>query len=228
MLVHQTIQRPFGVNVFGSAALRVRPDLAAVSFAVTRTAERPAAAFAAARDSSEKIRAFLGQAAVAAGDVQSSRMTLRQAMRGYGDKLEYLGYQAQVAFVVLLRDLDRLEAVLCVIVESGADVIEGVVLRTSKLAEQRRQARQAAFAAARRKAEEYAAAAESTLGAVAHIEDVNPDDLKSRRGHGATLDLADDDAASDPRTYDPGTIEVAAAVMVAFEMQPRTRPAGGF
>jgi len=223
MYVHQTIQRPFGVNVFGSCVVRVKPDFATLSFAVTCTAEKPADAFAGTRKAAEDIRAFLARSDVGSNDLQSSRATLRQAMRGYGDKLEYLGYQAKASFVVHLRDLDRLEQVLAGVVEAGADVIDGVELRTSKLAEVRGQARVRAIAAARRKAEAYAAAAEVVLGKVVHIEDVNPDDLKSRRGHGADLDLTDDEAAGDAAAYDPGAIEVSAAVMVGFQLE-RDKP----
>jgi uncharacterized protein YggE len=223
MFVHQAIQRPFGVNVFGSCVVRVKPDYATLAFAVTRTAEKPADAFAQTRKAADEIRSFLASSDVAGNDVQSSRATLRQAMRGYGDKLEYIGYQAKASFVVHLRDLDRLEQMLSGVVEAGADVIDAVDLRTSRLAELRAQARTRAIQAARKKAEGFAAAATISLGHVMHIEDVNPDDLKSRRGHGADLDLTDDETASDAQAYDPGAIEIAAAVMVAFQID-RDKP----
>jgi uncharacterized protein YggE len=223
MYVHQTIQRPFGVNVFGSCVVRVKPDFATLAFAVTRTAEKPADAFAAARKATDEIRAFLGRSDVTGNDVQSARATLRQAMRGYGDKLEYIGYQAKASFVVHLRDLDRLEHVLGGVVEAGADVIDAVELRTSRLVELRVQARERSIHAAKKKAEGYAEAAGIVIGEVLHIEDVNPDDLKSRRGHGADLDLTDDETAADAGAYDPGALEVSAAVMVAFRID-RDKP----
>ena len=70
MFVHQAIQRPFGVNVFGSCVVRVKPDSATLAFAVTRTAEKPADAFAATRKAVEDVRAFLSRSDVAAADVQ--------------------------------------------------------------------------------------------------------------------------------------------------------------
>jgi uncharacterized protein YggE len=228
MYVHQTIQRPFGVNVFGSCVVRVKPDFATLAFAATRTHEKPAEAFASTRRAVETIRAFLGRSDVAANDVQGSRATLRQATRGYGEKLEMIGYEARVSFVVQLRDLDRLEQVLAGVVEAGADVIEGVELRTSKLVDVRAQARVRAIQAARKKAEGFAAAAGTAIGHVLHIEDVNPDDLKGRRSHGVDIDLTDDETATDAHAYDPGAIEVSAAVMVAFQIDRDKTLKSGF
>ncbi len=225
MYLHQTIQRPFGINVFGSSVIRAKPDHAVLSFAVTRTHDKPSEAFAAARKATDDVRAFLGAGGLAGADVQISRPTLRQAMRGYGDKLEYLGYTARASFQVHLRDLDRLEHVLSGLVEAGVDVIEGTDLQSARLGELRAEARERALKAAQRKAEGYAKAAGLELGRVMHIEDVSPDDLKSRRGHGAELALGEDDGPSGP--FDPGSIEINAAVMVAFEIvRDKNGPSG--
>jgi uncharacterized protein len=226
--VHQTIQRPFGINVFGSSVIRVKPDHAALMFAITRTHDKPAEAFAAARKAIEDVRAFLASSDLGGADVQISRPTLRQAMRGYGDKLEYLGYTARAGFHVHVRDLDRLEHVLAGVVEAGVDLIEGTDLRTSKLVELRDETRMRALAAARRKAERYAQAADIELGRIMHIEDVNPDDLKSRRGHGAELALGDDEDQAAQGPTDPGSIEINAAVMVAFEIVRDKNTRSGF
>lgn len=205
----------------------MKPDHAALSFAVTRTHDKPGEAFAAARKAVDEVRAFLASSDLGGADVQVSRPTLRQAMRGYGDKLEYLGYTARATFQIHVRDLDRLEHVLAGVVEAGVDVIESTELRTSKLVELRSEARIKALQAAQRKAQRYAEAAGLELGRIMHIEDVNPDDLKSRRGHGSELALDDDEhAAQGP--VDPGSIEINAAVMVAFEIARDKNVRSGF
>lgn len=194
---------------------------------MTRTHDKPSEAFAATRKAVEDVRAFLASSDLGGTDVQVSRPTLRQAMRGYGDKLEYLGYTARASFQVHVRDLDRLEHVLAGVVEAGVDIIEGTELRSSKLVELRSDARIKALQAAQRKAQRYAEAADLELGRIMHIEDVNPDDLKSRRGHGAELALDDDEqAAQGP--VDPGSIEINAAVMVAFEIARDKSVRSGF
>ncbi|HWB80968.1 MAG TPA: SIMPL domain-containing protein [Nannocystaceae bacterium] len=214
--------------MFGSSVIRVKPDHAALSFAVTRTHDKPSEAFAAARKAVEDVRAFLASSDLGGADVQVSRPTLRQAMRGYGDKLEYLGYTARASFQVHVRDLDRLEHVLAGVVEAGVDVIEGTDLRTSKLVDLRADVRVRALQAAQKKAQRYADAAGLELGRIMHIEDVNPDDLKSRRGHGAELALGEDDEQAAQGPFDPGSIEINAAVMVAFEIARDKNVRSGF
>ena len=48
MRVTQSIERPFGINVFGSAIIRVDPDLASLGFTVSRLEQHPIQAFTAA------------------------------------------------------------------------------------------------------------------------------------------------------------------------------------
>src|SRR5262245_7964827 len=215
MDVQQTIQRPFGVNVLGSCVARVKPDFATISFAVTRVAEKPADAFAAARKAVDAVRAFLGRSDVAPADVQGSPATLHHELRGL-DAESTGRHEAVASFVVHLRDLDRLEAVLAGLVDAGVDQIDGVQPRTSKLADVRAQARARALQAARRKAEDYAAASSLELGRIVHIEDV--DTAAMARFTPPALDVADDE---DPPA--PGAIEVAALVMVGFQIE-RDKP----
>lgn len=88
--------------------------------------------------------------------------------------------------------------------------------RSVRLKEVRAQARQQAVQAAREKAEIYCVAAGITLGPVIHIEDVNPDQLQGREGH-VIRELQPDDEGP-VQAFNPGSITVAGAVMVAFEL----------
>ena len=65
----QSIQRPVGVSVFGSALLRVAPDRVSVCSTVVPRQRRPADAFREARAGAQAVRQFLERAGVA--DVQS-------------------------------------------------------------------------------------------------------------------------------------------------------------
>lgn len=73
--------------------------------------------------------------------------------------------------------------------------------------------RHAVVAAARRKAELYAEAAEVRLGAVVHIEDVDPEraGTERHRGHGSGGAAAAEDLA-------PGHVLVSAAVILGFSI----------
>ena len=216
MFVAQSIQRPQGINVFGSCLVRVEPDYASLRFSVNRVADKPAPSFAEARVASAKVRAYLEAMAVPAGDVRTSRIALEQAYDGYGNERKFIGYRSTVSFLVLLGDFDKLELVLQGIVESGADSIDRVSFKTRRLREARAQARAGAIAAARVKAEGYAQAAGVKLGTALHIEDVNPDDA-SRRSHLPDVDLdAHDESSAASDAAGPGSIVIAGAVMVCY------------
>lgn len=215
MTPEQTIRHPFGITAFGSSILRMEPDIASLTFAVTRLAQHPKDAFQEARAGAESIRAFLARVGV--DDIGSSRVTLSQTFRYTGGEQRFVGYTAETVFRVLLHDLSRMEEVLIGIVDAGANEVRAVELQTSRLKEIRAEARRRAVSAAREKAENYANAAGVTLGPVIHIEDVNPDRILSRQeGHVAREARSDDDQPA--HAFDPGSVTIGGAVIVAFEI----------
>ena len=72
----------------------------------------------------------------------------------------------------------------------------------------------AAVHAAHEKAEVYAAAAHVGVGAVLHVEDVDPDGLRGSEGHVQSV-------ATDPASgaLDPGSIPIRAAVHVTYAIR---------
>jgi uncharacterized protein YggE len=202
-----------GVKVFGSAVLRVEPDVASLQFAVSRQVKHPKEAFRETHQAVKGVRAYLSQAG--AGDVAASRITLARTFEYSGGKQLPTGYLARVSFNVLLPDLDRMEEVLVGVVDAGADEIGSVEFRTRRLKEYRAEARRRAVAAAREKAENYCRAAGVSLGAVVSLEDVNPEVLRGS-GEGSTTSEAPSDDAGPDRALAPGSIVVGAAVSVVF------------
>jgi uncharacterized protein YggE len=215
MNVTQAIQNPLGVTVFGSAVLRVEPDIASLNFTVSRLEQHPKDAFTATRKAVQKVRDYLAHAGIE--DVGSSRINLSQSFRYVEGENTFLGYQAEVSFHLLLTDLERMEEVLSGVVDAGANKINAVNFQTTRLKELRAEARRRAVAAAREKAEIYCEAAGVTLGNVQHIEDVNPEQLRGREGHVVREIAPDDDGPL--KAFDPGSIVVGGAVMVAFAIE---------
>src|SRR5689334_17465411 len=134
-MVLQSIHRPAGIDVVGSALIRVAPDYASLQVAVSRLAQQPAGAFAEVHEGSKGVAEFLRRAGVAEGDVASSAVTLAQEHDFVANQRRFLGYRARVGFHVLLRDLARLEPILVGVVDAGANVVEAVQMRTTRLKE---------------------------------------------------------------------------------------------
>lgn len=206
------VRNTTGVTVFGSALLRVPPDVGSLLFTVARTAKKPREAFALAREGAAAVAKYLKSVNIA--DVRSSRVTLQHDYTYSGGERRLVGYLARIGFSVHLRELDRVEEVLTAVVEAGANQVDSVSFETTRIREVRAEARTLAVRSAREKAELYAQAAGITLGAVVQIEDVNPDILTGRSEGHATTKVDADETASGP--IDPGAIAVGGAVRMCF------------
>ena len=211
----QLIKTPFGINVFGSALIRVDPDIVSLNFSVSRLHQHPKEAFQDVRKVSQGVRKYFEQAKV--GEVGTSRVNISQTFRYISNENKFVGYTARVSFHVLLRQLDSMEDVLSGIVDAGVNEITSVDFQTTRLKEIRAEARRRAINAAREKAENYCTAAQVSLGKVIHIEDVNPDTLRGREGH-VSYEIQPDDSG-EIKVLDPGSITVGAAVIIAFKIE---------
>lgn len=207
------------VTVFGSTVIRVEPDVALLNFAVTSLQSHPQQAFQETRDRTKIVREYLTQARV--NDVSTSRMSLKQEFRFVSGEQRFVGYQAEIAFQVLLLDLDRVEEILTTVVDKGVNKINSVEFQTSRLKEVRAEARRRAVGAAQEKAQIYCEAAGAHLGAVFSIKDENPEMLRGREGHVIReIEIDDEDRL---QAFDPGSIVIAAAVTIAFQIEPESR-----
>lgn len=210
MFEEQMIKNPFGVNVFGSSVIRVEPDIVSIRFAVSRLQQRPKDAFQEVQKASQNVRKYLEQAGV--DEVNTSRVTISQSFRYTSSEHKFIGYTTKVVFHVLLHQLDKMEDVLVGIVDAGVNELDSVDFQTTKLKAIRADARRQAILAAHEKAENYCNAAGITLGKILHIEDVNPDYLRRETGH------VEAGRSNQLQAFDPGSINVSAAVIVAYEL----------
>jgi uncharacterized protein len=217
MYTTQSIQRPAGVNVFGSCLIRTEPDYATLRFTVAALAPEPSAALAEAKRASDEVRGVLVRHGIAVNDVRAAPLTLQLAWEGYGENRRSIGYRVAIPYVVLARELRVVEDLLVAIVAAGAREIDSISYKSSQLKELRAQARRGAVAAARRKAQLYAEAAGARVGKVLHIEDVNPDEM-SARSHMPDVDLSEHDESALSGAERPGSIVIAAAVMGCFAL----------
>ena len=212
-----------GVRVFGSAVVRVAPDTASIIVAVSRLEQKPESAFAKAREAAQAVGTYLHKAGIK--DFGSSRVTLSQEFRYTNGENKFAGYQAKIEFNVVLREMDKVEAVLSGLIAAGANTLTSVSFQTTRLKELRADARRRAVHAAREKAELYTAAAGVAVGPVLAIEDVNPESLSGRSEGHTYREAAPADDAGEPGAIDPGAIAVAAAVNIVYGIACHAEPA---
>ena len=215
-MVEQAISNPLGINVFGSALIRVEPDIASLIFGVSSVEKKPDAAFQATRNVAQKVQSYLTHAGIK--EVSTARIRLLQEFDHRTGRRELIGYSALVMFTVLLTDLSRIEEILEGVVDAGANVIENTSFQTSRLKELRAEARRLAVEAAREKAENYCKAAGVTLGDVLHIEDMNPDTLRGNEFNSRREEPTIDE--NEPlRAFSAGSIVVSGAVMLTYSLK---------
>jgi uncharacterized protein YggE len=165
------IERPLPmVSVSGEATVSVAPDLATAVAGVSSEGKTPREAAEANGRSMSTVLGALKQAGIPDADVRTMRFGISPV---YSQRREgtpqIAGYRVSNQVQVKIRDLDKVADVLDRMIGAGANTVGNVdfsVADPSKLLDE---ARNAAFADARRKAELYARAAGAQVGRVVSV-----------------------------------------------------------
>jgi uncharacterized protein len=169
-----TTQAQDGIFVRGTGEAAGVPDRLRFSLSTHATASGVSAAVAEASAAARRVLAALREHGVARRDVQTTGLSLRPVY-DYGDDgpPQITGYAASERFSVLVRDIPRAGEALSAAVESGGNAVRLGDMRLEIGDEQAllRQARAEAFAAARAKAQQYAAASGRRLGEVVSVRE---------------------------------------------------------
>ncbi|WP_399883904.1 SIMPL domain-containing protein [Streptomyces sp. BBFR51] len=206
----QAIEEPWGISVFGSGTVRAEPGLARVQPAVDVLEPSPDRAFQKAGEAVARLREVLRRHGVPDVSVSGSRLSLSSEYDGHGGERTLLGYRCQASYSVETEALDDLERLIVDVVDAGAHRIDSVEFDVRDRPALLDEARRRAVAAARRKAQVYAEAAETRLGPVLHIQDVESEPFaafRAAKGGGPSGALA------------PGAVEVTAKVVLGFSLR---------
>ena len=200
------------IVVTGEGQVSVAPDIAQIrSGVVTRgktvqsAAETNAKAMAA-------ILAALTESGIAPKDVQTTQLSIQPefSQPKPGEERRLVGYSVGNHVTVKIRQVDRLGGVLDRMIAAGATDVWNLEFLVSNPNEALLQARAAAIADARQKAETYARAAGVTVGRVYSIEEEPVASLPVRSRALAQA------AAQLPIA--PGENTLSASVTVGFEI----------
>lgn len=212
MRIDQSIETPWGISVFGAASIDAAPDVARLRVAIKETRQQAGEAFEVTRRGVNRVREVVRGHGVPDRHISTSRLNLESSYV-YGSERKFVGYECTASFVIELRTLDALEAVLVDVVEAGANEVGGVEFDVRAKKELRAEARRGAVAAAREKAALYAEAAGVRLGGVVHIKDVDSEQMQSSyRSHGRS---ATGEGEGD---LTPGRVTVTAGVFIGFSI----------
>jgi hypothetical protein len=164
------------IVVAGEGSVSVAPDYAQIRAGVTTRAKTAAEATDANAKLMAAVIAALTNAGIARDDIQTAQFSVSPVytMSQPGNEQKLSGFSASNEVSVKIRQLGKLGDILDRLAAAGATDIGNIAFQHSDLSKALDQAREAAVADARRKAELYAHAAGLTLGAVVWIsEDSN-------------------------------------------------------
>ncbi len=162
---------PARVIVSGDGSVTVPPDYAEITSGVTTQARTAKAATDANIKAMAAVNAALQNDGIAAADIQTARFSVAPV---YGSPQpnsapKLTGFSVSNQLAIKVRQIGKLGAVLDSLIAAGATDAGSVQFLHSDVSKALDQARQAAIADARRKAELYAQASGLKLGGVAWI-----------------------------------------------------------
>lgn len=160
------------IAIEGHGEVRAAPDMATINSGVTSQGETAREALDANTAAMTELISTLKAAGIEARDIQTSGFSVNpnyvysdaRDANGYSLPPRINGYQVSNSVTVTVRDLEDLGVILDKSVTVGANTVNGVTFSVADPSELLDQARKAAFADARHKAELYAQAAGAELG----------------------------------------------------------------
>ena len=160
------------ISVTGTGTVQAAPDMATLMIGVTTQADTAAAALTANSTATDAVIARLTASGIEARDMQTSNLSINPNWTGYDSSTPAIsGYVASNMLTVRVRKLDTTGAVLDAAVADGANTLNGLVFGMADPEPAYNEARKAAVADARAKAELLAEAAGVKLGMVTAISD---------------------------------------------------------
>jgi uncharacterized protein YggE len=205
--------QPRQITVTGEGKVSAAPDLAWINVGVSHRAKTAQEAVAAMSAGMSAVIAELVAAGIAETDIQTGQLSLYP----FYDDLnatptqQVLGYDASITVDVRVRDLDRTGAILDAVVSEGANTFGGIRFELTDPATAYAEARRAAVADGRAKAELYADAAGVTLGPLVTLSENNfySQPVMAERRFAA-------DAA--PVPVSPGEVSYSVSVMMVYKI----------
>ncbi|MEX2540838.1 MAG: SIMPL domain-containing protein [Trueperaceae bacterium] len=210
----ESIGQPAAVSVVGHGVVYGEPDVASLELGVTVSDPDVRAAVGRLDESIAAVMAALSDMGVPERSIQTTSFNVWREERfpQDGNRDAVAQFRAQHMLRVELEGARRAGEVLSAAVESGANAIGGITFGFSNSAELAREAREAAFADARAKAEHLAAIAGVSLGAPLTIEDLDPASGPSPMFERAATMMSDSSIAT-------GELAVEARVAVRYRIE---------
>ncbi len=162
------------VTVYGTAELKVVPDVVDISVSVEIRGKDLAATIEQQTNRVTETIAVIRKAGVDAKDIQTDFANVSPVYTNSknGRTLDYFIAKKGIAFT--LKDTAKFDALMAALIQSGVDRVRSVSFRATDIRKYRDQAREMAVAAAREKAVAFAAKLDQKIGKAFSIDEDEP------------------------------------------------------
>jgi uncharacterized protein YggE len=208
------------VTVNGTGSVTVAPDQASISIGVNVVQANLSEAQAAATSQMTAVIDALKAAGIDEKDIQTSNYSVNiiQNYDNNGFPADITGFQVNNQVNVTVKELDKLGEILDRAVAAGANSIYGINFIVSDSTAAASQARTAAIADAKAKAEEIAAATGTTLGRLVSVNETYSPSPLPVDFYGGGMGMAEDAARSSVPVQAGGSA-VQVSVIVVYELE---------
>lgn len=204
------------INVSGEGKVKVTPDQVSISIAVETKGNK---ATEVKNENDNKIDAvikYLKKFNLAKEDYQTQRVSLYPTY-DYDKKKNY--YVANQTITVLLKDLNKYDALMDGLTEVGINRIDNVEFRSSKMSQLQSEARKLAIRDAKTKAEDFVSVLNQKVGKAINISDNSQTYYPPRPMYEMKAMAMADGAAAPRETLAAGEIEIVVNASVSFVLE---------
>ena len=207
------------ISVNGVGRVKAEPDVADISLGVTKQGEDAQSASAEAATSMDAVIAALLAAGIAEEDIQTSSISLTPITNWENNPPTIEGWEASNLVNVTVRDITAVGDVVDAATAAGATNVNGITFRVEDPTAAEAEARSAAVADAKAKADQLAADAGVTITGIITISESGgqaPQPLYFSRDAMA-MGAASEEMAKTPVL--PGEVELSISVFIQYEIE---------
>lgn len=206
------------ISVNGTGRVKAEPDVADISLGVTKQGDDAQSAAGEAALAMEAVIAALLEAGIAEEDIQTSSLSLYPVYDYNENPPDIEGWEASNMVNVTVRDIESVGSVVDAATVAGATNVNGITFRVEDPTAAEAEARSAAVADAKAKADQLAADAGVNIIGIISISESGGQQPMPLYFEGDTMAMgaASMDMAKTPVL--PGEVELSISVFIQYEI----------
>lgn len=203
------------ISVSGDGKVMVKPDHVIINFGVNNVGKDATEVKKLNDETVDKVVKFIKKFGIAQTDFQTTNVSLN---RNYDYEKKKYNYQASQSISITLKDIAKYDSLMMGLVDNGINNIDNVEFKSSKIEENKSEARKLAMKDAKHKAEDYVSVLNQKIGKAILIND-STQTYYPQPMYKADMMVAAAAEMAPRETIAVGQIEVTATVSVSFILE---------